>query len=121
MGIKSYKDLIVWQKSIALVSEVYKICHSLPKFEIYILASQMIRSAISIPANIAEGHARRYRAEFLQFLSIAYASSTELETHLIICKAQYTTIDYTKADALLIEVQKMLISLLKTLRTNPSR
>ncbi len=116
MEIKSYKNLIVWQKSIELVKEVYKISHGLPKFELYILVSQMTRAAISIPANIAEGHARRYRAEFLQFLSIAYGSSTELETHLIICKSQYTNIDYSNADCLLLAVQKKLMSLLKTLR-----
>ena len=53
--IKTYKELTVWQKSMQLVSEIYKIAKQLPKFEVYILASQMIRAAISIPANIAEG------------------------------------------------------------------
>lgn len=117
MEIKSYKDLIVWQKAVVLVGEVYKVCDQLPKTEQYILCSQMIRSAISIPANIAEGHARRYRNEFLQFLSIAYGSSTELETHLIICKERYTKISYDQANGLLTEVQKMLLVMLKNLRS----
>lgn len=62
--IKTYKELIVWQRSMELVAEVYVIVKQLPKFELYILGSQMIRAAISILANIAEGWARNYRSEF---------------------------------------------------------
>ena len=84
--INAYKELVVWQKAMELVTEIYKIIKKLPKFELFILGSQMVRVAISIPANIAEGWARNYKAEFIRFLSITYASALELETHLIICQ-----------------------------------
>jgi len=106
--IKTYKELKVWQKSIELVDEVYKIAKQLPKLELYILSSQMIRSAISIPANIAEGWARNYRAEFVRFLGIGYASALELETHLLISQRQYSKINYEQAFSLLTEVEKMM-------------
>ena len=76
--IKSYKELIVWQKSIELVKEVYKATDKLPKAELYALTSQMRRAAVSIPSNIAEGYKRRNRGEYLQFLGIADASAAEL-------------------------------------------
>lgn len=108
--INSYKDLIVWQRSIELVEEVYKITRQLPKFELYILASQMIRAAISIPANIAEGFGRNFKGELNRFCGISYGSALELETHLLICQKQYAEIDYKKTFSLLVEVQKMLTS-----------
>ena len=67
MGLKSYKDLIVWQKAIKLVVLVYKFTKTLPKSEQYVLVSQMRRAIISVPSNIAEGYARQYRPEYVQF------------------------------------------------------
>lgn len=117
-NIKTYKDLIVWQKATELVKEMYKIANQLPTKEQFILISQMLRAAISIPSNIAEGWARNHKIEYLRFLSIAYASSTELETQLIITKEQYSQINYQPAESLLLEVQKMLLVLKKNLKVN---
>lgn len=84
--IKTFRDLKVWQKGIELVKTIYKITKGFPKEELYNLSSQMRRSAISIPANIAEGFRRRYSKEHKQFLSIALGSASELETYIVITK-----------------------------------
>jgi four helix bundle protein len=86
MRSQSYKDLIVWQKSIALCGEVYKICERFPKSELYGLADQMKRAAVSIPSNIAEGQGRQHLGEFLQFISMANGSLAELDTQRIIAQ-----------------------------------
>jgi four helix bundle protein len=86
MAGKNYRDLIVWQKGIALVVEVYKFTRSFPKEELYCLTSQMRRAAISIPSNIAEGQGRRTKKEFANFLSIAHGSLREIETQLMIAQ-----------------------------------
>ncbi len=108
--IKSYKELIVWQKSIQLVKEVFILTGKFPKSELYGLISQMRRAAVSIPSNIAEGYGRRSSKEYAQFYSIAYGSALELETQTIIAKElQFTTIEYfDKVDLLLAEVSRML-------------
>ena len=80
--LNSYKELIVWQKSFKLVKNIYKITENFPKSEIYGLTSQMRRSSVSIPSNIAEGFVRKHRKEFSQFISIAFGSGAELETQL---------------------------------------
>lgn len=82
MGIRSYRELEVWQKSIDLVVECYRISESYPKAELYGLTSQLRRAAVSVPANIAEGQGRSHTKEFLNHLSIAYGSLMEVETHL---------------------------------------
>lgn len=81
----SYKDLIVWQKAIKLVNDIYVLTLSLPKNQ-YSLVNQIERAAVSIPANIAEGKFRQSDAQFKYFLSIAYASAAELDTLLIIAR-----------------------------------
>ena len=118
MNITHYKDLIVWQKSVDLVGLVYDITKKFSKSEMYGLCSQMQRAAVSIPSNIAEGYARNHRPEFIQFLGIAYGSSAELETQIIISKRQYQNIDFSSAEALLTEVQKMLSAMIKKLKQN---
>lgn len=115
MYLKSYKELTVWQRSIELVKETYKLTNEFPKSEVYGLAIQMRRAAVSIPSNIAEGYLRKNRKEFLQFLRIAYGSSAELETQLIIAKDLYTNVNHQKADSLLQEAQKMLYGIIKKL------
>ncbi|HUV50266.1 MAG TPA: four helix bundle protein [Anaerolineae bacterium] len=80
--IKSYRDLEVWQKAMDLVVICYKMTKEFPKNEIYGLASQLQRAAVSIPANIAEGRQRQHSKEFLQHLSIACGSLAEVETHI---------------------------------------
>lgn len=79
-----YKELLVWQKAIDLAVEVYQITEKLPKEEKYGLISQINRSVISIPSNIAEGAGRNTKKEFNNFLGIAQGSSFELDTQLII-------------------------------------
>jgi len=106
--LQSFKDLIVWQKVMLLVSEIYKTVHLLPKFELYIPGSQMIRAVISIPSNIAEGYRRKNRGKYIQFLSIAFASAGELETQILIAKNQYPTVNIGKVIGLVEEIQKML-------------
>ncbi|MBI5530184.1 MAG: four helix bundle protein [Candidatus Doudnabacteria bacterium] len=114
--MKSFKDLTVWQKSMDLVNEVYAVVNSMPKMELYILASQMLRAAISIPSNIAEGYRRSHRAEFIHFLFIAIASAGELETQMLIAKKQYKDINYKKVEELLEEIQKMLYVLIQKMK-----
>lgn len=80
--IKSFRDLHVWQKAMALAKSVYCVVKYLPREETYGLSDQMRRAAVSIPSNIAEGQARQTKKEFLQFLWIARGSSAELETQL---------------------------------------
>lgn len=84
--MQSYKELIVWQKSIELVTELYNVTEKLPKAEIFGLTSQIRRAAVLIPSNIAEGYARKHRPEYVQFLRVAFGSGAELETHLVIIK-----------------------------------
>jgi four helix bundle protein len=86
MQIRSFRDLRVWQAGIDLVRQVYELTSKLPRSEVYGLASQMQRAAVSIPSNIAEGHARESTKEYLQHLSIAQASLAELETQIEIGK-----------------------------------
>lgn len=116
MYLQSYKQLIVWQKSIDLVEKIYALAILLPKEEIFGLSSQMKRAAISIPSNIAEGQRRKDLPEFLQFLRIADASSAELETQIIISRKIYPNFNYDDIDALLGEIQKMLSVLIKKLQ-----
>jgi len=86
--IRNHKDLNVWKKSIDLVDIIYKVTKSFPKEELYCLTSQIRRSAISVPSNIAEGAARSSKKEFIQFLYIALGSLSELETQIIIANRQ---------------------------------
>ncbi|RLE33480.1 MAG: four helix bundle protein [Acidobacteria bacterium] len=80
--VKSYRELRIWQKAMDLVPKVYEQVKKLPKEETYALGDQIRRSAVSIPANIAEGHARQHTKEFIQHLSIAKGSLAELDTLL---------------------------------------
>lgn len=110
----SYKDLIVWQKSIELVAEVYKCTEDFPKTEMYGLTSQMRRAAISIPANIAEGRRRRTLKDFQHFLTIAYGSGAEIETYVeIIPLLPFGhTVRFDKIKTLLDEIMRMLNAML---------
>lgn len=94
MQIRSFRDLRVWQAGIELVRIVYELTSKFPRHEIYGLASQMQRAAVSVPSNIAEGHTRESTKEYLQHLSIAQASLAELETQLEIAKQLgYVSVD----------------------------
>ena len=116
-NIKSHKDLIVWEKSIDFVVEIYSLTDSFPKSELYGLTSQMRRSAVSVPSNIAEGSSRKSRKEFIQFLYIASGSASELETQLIIAKK----LNYFQNNELfdkIIEIRKMLSGLVSSLKNS---
>lgn len=117
MNIVSYKDLKVWQLGMALAAEVYQVSRAFPKAETYGLCSQLQRAAVSIPSNIAEGHARDSTKEFLHHLSIALGSLAELETQILLAHqfeyltAESQTLILEKAEAL----GKMLRGLQKSL------
>ncbi len=115
--ITAYTDLIVWQKSMDLVVEIYKLTESFPKTEQYGIISQMRRASVSIPSNIAEGRRRGSKKEFKQFLVIAYGSGAELETQIEITKRlNYANIEkYKNIDSLLSEVMRMLNKLSSSL------
>ena len=84
--IKTYRDLNIWKAGIDLIKEIYELTEKFPKQEIYGLVSQMRRSAISIPSNIAEGFRRHYNKEYRQFLYVSLGSCAELETQMTIAK-----------------------------------
>lgn len=115
--LTSYQELIVWQKAFKLVIMTFKLTKNFPKSELYGLVSQMRRSAVSIPSNIAEGYTRGHRQEYLQFLRTSYASGAELETQLLLSKElKFMTLpQFNELNNLLIEVQKMLNKLITSL------
>ena len=116
---KSYRDLIAWQKAIALVTEIYRITRQFPKEEIYGLTSQLRRAAVSIPSNIAEGQSRLSKLEFKNFLSHARGSLVEVETQLLIAR-NLGYLSESAADLLLkqtTEVARIHNGLLNTIRT----
>ena len=117
--MNNYKELIVWQKARVLVKSIYSISTQLPPEEKFGLTSQIRRCAVSIPSNIAEGASRTSNKEFAHFLEIAYGSSFELETQLLLC----VDIDFLSKDMVnliiseLQEIQRMIYKLIKTKRS----
>lgn len=112
-AVRSYQDLIVWQKAIDLVVEVYALTRLFPRDERYGLVTQLNRAAVSVPANIAEGHARASGKECAHFLSVARGSLSEVETYLILA-ARLGMIDSETFDRILAnaaEVGRMLHAL----------
>jgi len=116
--MKTHKDLDVWKKSIEMVASIYKITSSFPKEELYGLTSQIRRSAVSLPSNIAEGAARNHVNEFRQFLYIALASGAELETQLIIAKMLGFITDEKSQELIneLNSISRMLQGLIKSIK-----
>ena len=116
--MESYKELVVWQKTIELVPSIYQLTATFPKAEIYGLSSQIQRSATAIPANIAEGWGRGQTREYMLFLRIARGSLLELETHLIVAQK----LGYLKPEKLkkfsdeTEEIGRMLNGLIASLR-----
>lgn len=115
--IEDYKDLIVWQRSMELAEEVYRLVKKLPKEELFALSDQIRRAVISIPSNIAEGYERNSTKEYIHFLSIAKGSKAELETQLLLCTKIYylNNSDIEKSISLIQEIGKMINSLQKHL------
>src|SRR3989344_9055573 len=110
MSLGSYKELIVWQRSIELTTEMYRLTSLFPKSELFCIVSQLRRAVIGIPSNIAEGYSRKNRKEYCRFINIAYASGAEVETQLIIAKnlKMAEEEEFSKSGALLQEVLSML-------------
>ena len=115
--LTSFKELIVWQKAMELAKEIYDISKKLPHEEMYSLNSQMKRSAISIPSNIAEGYGRKTTPDYLRSLYIAYGSTCELETQILLSG----DLGYLNKESLselqrdIGEVERMLKALIKSL------
>ncbi|UKB84483.1 four helix bundle protein [Chryseobacterium sp. MEBOG06] len=114
----NFKELLVWQKSIDFVTDIYRATELFPKIEIYGLISQIRRAAVSIPSNIAEGNSRRSKPDYLQFLKIARGSCAEIETQLTICKNLNLLNEesYLKLNQGIIEITKMLNGLINSLQ-----
>ena len=119
--VKTYRDLIVWQKAMQLVTDVYSLIKSLPKDEVYGLTSQVRRCSISIPSNIAEGYGRKSTNDYCRFLQIAIGSLYELQTQLEIClNLNYLTNSvFDNINEQSREIERMLSSLISKL--NPKK
>lgn len=115
--VASHRDLIVWQKAMDLVVDCYRLSEAFPKSETYGLASQLRRSAVSVPANIAEGHGRGTPKSFVNFIWIANGSLTELETHILISER----LGYVQSESIVAvlqairEIGRMLVGLRRSL------
>lgn len=122
-GVRSYRDLLVWQKGMDLAADVYRLSRAWPKEEVYGLTSQARRAAAAIPANIAEGYGRQSTASYAQFLKIARGSLKELETHLLLAERVGLVVEGTCADALqeADELGRMLGCLITSLRKSSAR
>jgi four helix bundle protein len=115
MTVKRYSDLIAWQKAMDLVEQIYQITRSFPKEELYGLTSQVRRAAVSIPSNIAEGHCRNGRREFIHHLSIALGSLGEVETQMILAQRLGYLADSTPVLEMASETGRLLVGLMHSL------
>lgn len=119
MKAKRYEDLIVWQKAHALTNTIYKITEGFPSTEKFTLVKQIRGSAISVPANIAEGFGRFHQKEKIQFYNIAVGSLNETENYLKLIKQ----VGFSEVEALLkecVEIRKMLCGYIRAIRNTPS-
>jgi len=116
--IRSFKDLIVWQRSMELAVRIYRITKKLPASERFGLTSQLRRASVSIPSNIAEGYGRQSTGYYRQFLSISRGSLMEVETQINICeRLKYLTLpDTENIFKEITEISKMLTSLISKIR-----
>jgi four helix bundle protein len=120
--LKNYKELKVWQKAYQLCITIYKITKDFPKDERYGLTSQIRRSAVSVPSNIAEGYGRKTTPEYIRSLFIAYGSHCELETQILLSKdlGYIKTEDFEALQKDVGEVERMLKALIKSLQNKHS-
>lgn len=120
ISIKDFTQLKVWQKAFELTSEIYKITATFPSFETYAMKSQIIRSASSIAANIAEGNGQLYKKKEINFYNNALGSATETKNWLLIALNQNYITDgqYNELDTKLIEIIKMLIGCVKRVQAD---
>lgn len=118
-GVKSYKELLIWQKGIKIVVLIYKLTRSFPKEEIYALTSQLKRASVSVPSNIAEGFGRQRDKSFNHFLNISRGSLNEIETQLIIAKELEFILDHDLFNEIMFlieEESKMINAFSKNLK-----
>lgn len=115
---QSFRDLVVWQRAMQLAEVVYRVTQDFPREEVYGMTSQMRRSAVSIPSNIAEGQGRGNPGEFRQFLCIARGSTCEIQTQLELARRfKFGRLEIIEdAEALSNEVRKMLFGILESLK-----
>ena len=114
--MKSHKDLMVWQKSMDLVTKIYELTREFPEHEKYGLTSQLRRAGVSIPSNIAEGAARNSKKEFAQFLYISLGSLAEIETQLLIAgKLGYGSDQELNLESL-DDIRRLLLGLIRSLK-----
>ena len=116
--MKTFRDLLIWQKSTSLVTEIYHLTNSFPKEEIYGLSSQIRRSAISIPSNIAEGYGRDGNSDYLRFLNISISSLFEIQTQLEISyNLKYINqIQFNKTNGESREIERMLSAFIRKIK-----
>jgi len=123
MGLKSFHELVAWQKAMELTESVYRETAAFPHAEIYGLTSQMRRACVSIPSNIAEGQARNTRGEFVQFLGHAMGSFAELETQAQLARRLnfLSSSAHQKLSRQIEEVGRLLNGLKRSLRPSADR
>jgi four helix bundle protein len=116
-GRRDYHDLLVWKKGMTLAKPIYKITQAFPDTEKFGLVTQMRRAAVSVPSNVAEGQARNTTGEFIQFLSHAVGSVSELDTQLTLSVelGHCSRARAQEAQALILELRKMLTALRRKL------
>jgi len=114
----SYRDLIVWQKSMQLVKDIYEITKNFPQEEKFGLTSQIKRAAVSIPSNIAEGRGRETNKDFIYFLRIALGSLYELQTQIELSYELGFINNVTTMNQISLEIEKMINALISTKKDN---
>jgi four helix bundle protein len=120
-SIKTFKDLIVWQKAFDLSVEIYRVSNDFPKYELYGLSSELRKTSRSIAYNIAEGYKRWSTVEYIRFLRIASGSAAELETQILLAdRLEYFTKEAAqRITEMLLEVVRMLDALIRSLGATP--
>jgi four helix bundle protein len=116
-NLRSYRDLILWQRAIEVCLAIYRYTNSFPKEEIYGLTNQMRRASVSVPSNIAEGYGRLSREQYRHFLGIASGSNLEIQTQLVICRGlgYGHAHEADRIEELSFEVGRMLTAMLRKL------
>jgi len=121
--IRSFRDLVVWQRAIELTSAIYALTRTFPRDEIFGLTNQLRRASVSVASNIAEGSGRGTTKDFLKFLHMARGSSCEVETQLVIARRLKlgTPEDLYECDDLVDQVLRMLNAMMRSLKTDLPR
>ena len=119
--IKTFHDLVVWQRAMVLAKDVYKATSLMPGSERFGLTSQMRRAAVSIPSNVAEGYARQSHVDYIRFLKVARGSLAELRTHVLLAEELGLLRTGTPLTGLLDETERILAGLIRSVRESAKR